>query len=211
MLRIAMVLATLSVFTNVTSAAILHDELVDGDLQWSGGVYNTHVYLEEGSNLILGSQFNSHAGGDADHFKFTVAEGMQLDEILFNYWDIVTQTWAIAHVTWGIKLDDGTLNGKFLGVAGQTPILSPPETVNLFVDDFPGASGLGILPLGEGLYSMNNSLGASFGVGNADSWGVWWDYSLEFVVSSNEVPIPAAAWLFGSALIGLIGLKRKKQ
>lgn len=28
--------------------------------------------------------------------------------------------------------------------------------------------------------------------------------------STSEVPIPAAAWLFGSALIGLAGIKRKK-
>jgi len=32
-----------------------------------------------------------------------------------------------------------------------------------------------------------------------------------FLVRPSAVPIPAAAWLFGSALIGLVGLKRKKQ
>lgn len=32
-----------------------------------------------------------------------------------------------------------------------------------------------------------------------------WDYSL-----ASEVPVPAAAWLFGSALIGLLGIKRKR-
>ena len=30
------------------------------------------------------------------------------------------------------------------------------------------------------------------------------------LVSISEVPLPAAAWLFGSALIGLIGIRRKK-
>lgn len=34
--------------------------------------------------------------------------------------------------------------------------------------------------------------------------------SAQFVVTVNEVPVPAAAWLFGSALVGLVGLKRKK-
>ena len=34
---------------------------------------------------------------------------------------------------------------------------------------------------------------------------LWADWSV-----SAEVPIPAAAWLFGSALIGLVGIKRKK-
>ena len=29
-------------------------------------------------------------------------------------------------------------------------------------------------------------------------------------VQPSEVPVPGAAWLFGSALVGLIGLHRKK-
>jgi hypothetical protein len=32
----------------------------------------------------------------------------------------------------------------------------------------------------------------------------------DFVVSGNAVPIPAAIWLFGSALAGLGVLRRKK-
>jgi hypothetical protein len=31
-----------------------------------------------------------------------------------------------------------------------------------------------------------------------------------YTLSFQEVPVPAAAWLFGSALIGLAGIKRKK-
>jgi hypothetical protein len=31
-----------------------------------------------------------------------------------------------------------------------------------------------------------------------------------FTFTTSEVPVPAAAWLFGSALIGLAGIKRKK-
>ena len=30
-----------------------------------------------------------------------------------------------------------------------------------------------------------------------------------WVVSNNPVPIPGAVWLFGSGLIGLVGIKRK--
>jgi hypothetical protein len=32
-----------------------------------------------------------------------------------------------------------------------------------------------------------------------------------YVAGINEVPIPAAAWLFGSALLGLTGLRRRKS
>lgn len=34
--------------------------------------------------------------------------------------------------------------------------------------------------------------------------------SSSFLVEVNQVPVPAAAWLFGSALIGLAGFNRKK-
>jgi hypothetical protein len=36
-----------------------------------------------------------------------------------------------------------------------------------------------------------------------DTWAVW--------TVSAEVPIPAAAWLFGSGLIGLLGIARRKK
>ena len=32
-----------------------------------------------------------------------------------------------------------------------------------------------------------------------------------YVAGINEVPIPAAAWLFGSALLGMAGLRRRKM
>ena len=34
--------------------------------------------------------------------------------------------------------------------------------------------------------------------------------SAEFLLTTSAVPVPAAAWLFGSGLIGLIGLARRK-
>ena len=43
----------------------------------------------------------------------------------------------------------------------------------------------------------------------ADKWGQGTTTDL-YVAGINEVPIPAAAWLFGSALLGLTGLRRRK-
>jgi hypothetical protein len=42
--------------------------------------------------------------------------------------------------------------------------------------------------------------------------GVWtnYDYDMNFIISGSKVPVPAAAWLFGSALAGL-GWMRRKQ
>ena len=43
---------------------------------------------------------------------------------------------------------------------------------------------------------------------NGQRGSVTWDWQLTF--SPQPVPVPAAAWLFGSALVGLAGLKRKQ-
>jgi len=43
----------------------------------------------------------------------------------------------------------------------------------------------------------------------AEKWGRGTTTDL-YVAGINEVPIPAAAWLFGSALLGLTGLRRRK-
>ncbi len=48
--------------------------------------------------------------------------------------------------------------------------------------------------------------------GNA-SWTAQWFMSCAGVTrgAHTVVPVPAAAWLFGSGLIGLVGLARRKQ
>ncbi|MEH6591109.1 MAG: VPLPA-CTERM sorting domain-containing protein [Halioglobus sp.] len=37
------------------------------------------------------------------------------------------------------------------------------------------------------------------------------DSNSTIIATANAVPVPAAAWLFGSALLGLAGIKRKKM
>ncbi len=46
------------------------------------------------------------------------------------------------------------------------------------------------------------------GIGSDDGHS---SYGLSFTVAGIQTPIPAAAWLFGSALIGLAGVKRRKE
>lgn len=53
-------------------------------------------------------------------------------------------------------------------------------------------------------YSAHVPLSDTSGFG-----GVYWGMHLEGVVSA--VPVPAAVWLFGSGLIGLIGIARRKK
>jgi hypothetical protein len=50
------------------------------------------------------------------------------------------------------------------------------------------------------------------GIENCGSWNAGcWPSGDTLTVTLGAVPIPAAAWLFGSGLIGLIGIARKKK
>jgi hypothetical protein len=47
--------------------------------------------------------------------------------------------------------------------------------------------------------------------GDIDGETVGADIDAIAAISTTVIPIPAAAWLFGSGLIGLIGLARRKK
>lgn len=60
---------------------------------------------------------------------------------------------------------------------------------------------------------LSSFSGSLTGIENSGSGITYNVTSLFYDISGNavaDVPVPAAAWLFGSALIGLAGLKRKK-
>ena len=60
-----------------------------------------------------------------------------------------------------------------------------------------------------GLSGLNNAKKVEVRRVYADANIVWDIREIDYLTS--EVPIPAAAWLFGSALIGLEGIKRRKK
>ena len=86
--------------------------------------------------------------------------------------------------------------------------LRDPTTLHIFESTLPLDSTSGdlvILPLASGIYSLS-----IFGQSAFEAGLYSLDYSLEVNVVS-AVPVPAAAWLFGSGLIGLIGIARTKK
>jgi len=46
--------------------------------------------------------------------------------------------------------------------------------------------------------------------GEADDWGAWAQFRADSV-NVSTVPVPGAVWLFGSGLLGLIGVARRKK
>jgi hypothetical protein len=49
------------------------------------------------------------------------------------------------------------------------------------------------------------------GAGGCNPASTVWIDNLEVLADVNAVPVPAAVWLFGSGLVGLIGIARRKK
>jgi len=100
------------------------------------------------------------------------------------------------------SLIDVTLTGPFQGINGPTYQgllgLSDNFIVGLSTDD-----GTTWLADAGATFGVNTSL-LNFDVPGTGKNEV-------FVVDVNPVPVPAAVWLFGSGLIGLAGIARRKK
>lgn len=105
-------------------------------------------------------------------------------------------------------------------MASGALIANNVSCVSLDAGDFCGSGALGDLVNNGGFVSPVTFLETSGVPVNASTTS---DFDLFFTTISNggneydykftwtTVPVPAAAWLFGSALVGLAGIKRKRQ
>ena len=173
--------------------ATLWDESTAGDLSssWNDPVLNFSV----GTNEIRGSDAMGEAESDSDQFGFVISEGNVLTSVSYAFSNYV----ETGIYTSGVH-KDFHLYSEFTPVTGLEEVfvetdLSP---VSLFSSD---------LPLTAGSYKWVYFGGCINGHASEVNQANW-DYNIIFTV--NEVPIPAAAWLFGSALLGLGAIKRRK-
>ncbi len=104
------------------------------------------------------------------------------------------------------KISDVGINGAHADLADGTKIMIWTDT-----------NGFQLLSMLAGKISLDFNLTemAIFGplggwYANQFKWGRGTTADQLYVAGINEVPIPAAAWLFGSALLGLAGLRRRK-
>ena len=186
--------STLSLFAHTSQAAfILEDSISCND----GAPVNGIVLGDVSGDL--GGASNCWGTFDGNDPK---ADGFSIDGTIFNY---VARDNA--------EPDDG-LEGADIG---------------LVVDGMPGLTGTWAFDdgaiTGDFLIVLkaSNSPGYavwSFEEGDADSfsgeWNVAWGQDLSHLSIYEtsdvpEVPVPAAAWLFGSGLIGLVGVARRKN
>jgi hypothetical protein len=173
----------------VHAATVSYDEAVSGDID------NDYIGIfMPGINTVTGSTAANtpENSNDLDIFSFDVAPGTRVNSVSYAYSNEVpnpgTDRFGLSMSTSDGDLGDWSINIRHF---------RPPSPVSILAES---------LPLEAGLYDFTYSIWHfETGVGQGGTW----DYTVTFDV--GPVPIPAAAWLFGSAIIGLAGLAKRQN
>ncbi|ARN75733.1 VPLPA-CTERM sorting domain-containing protein [Oceanicoccus sagamiensis] len=138
---------------------------------------------------IVGSDFSSNVDGGGVNILFDASVLNVLSvSIDGGYWDFFNDTGTINN---GVGTVNGIMVNAFSSVIGDFTVASVEFQ----------AIGTGVTDLTLNEFSLNPWA----------SSGSLIDHNyINGSVTVSSVPVPAAAWLFGSALIGLAGIKRKK-
>lgn len=179
------------VLSSASHAALYAGNISTGG-SYSGAVTRNDAWVQE--NPVSGDEvnfwsFSGHAGG---RFSVTITSTNNgfdtLDAAISLYSGSLSSEFEL--IVPGFDND-----GDFAGLTflGSTPIFGSAGN-NAFLLDF-------LLPV-TGLYTL--AIGGESFLSFADNYG----YQMQVV---NEVPVPAAAWLFGSGVAGLLLAKRKRQ
>jgi len=172
-------------------AATVWNESVNGDLS-SNGLSPTALIMSSGANTIIGTMGNGGQGIDRDYFSFAVPDGSILSAIKL--------------------LNTTTVSGSvsFIGIQAGPQLTVSPEGA--------GASNLlGYMHYGTDLIGSNllTSLTTS-GSLPSGIYSVWVqetggpvEYGFDFELT--PVPLPAAAPLLLSGLLGMAALRRRRS
>lgn len=165
------------------------------------GLYST---ISDGSSATLSMTFDDSlfVGGDYNYHGAIVAAPALLD----LSFEIKEASGAISTVDY----DDATIYGGDIRFIITTPLLADGEEYYPFIDVddvnfFDFTNGIDIYLNGVSPYTVYNDI-------NNDYAGSEHYNLLSFTANSvpSPVPVPAAAWLFGSGLLGLIGVAKRK-
>ena len=163
-------------------AAVIHDELFDGDLSNLGAAPSSLGVLAAGFNLVIGTKASL---SDEDYLTFTIAPGFELSSVVLStlYFDDFVSYYLHAGNTTAAPLLESI----------NLPSAFGPLDLLLF-DTAPGAQPAGDYALRVQMTVLDVPIG-----GNA--------WSATFVVT--PIPVPAAAGLFAGALGALAWLRRR--
>ena len=148
--------------------------------------------LDSGINTISGSLAGTCVPGDCnsagdsqDSFLIEIASGFKIDSIIATTANII----APADFSSSLSVYQDAFSNNVLRT------YMPFNT---------SSAALLLSESGTGLYSFS-----VYGQNASEAGDFSFDYSLQIGVSA--VPVPAAVWLFGSGLIGLVSVARRKK
>jgi hypothetical protein len=188
-------------FSSIPAFAISVTESTDFPNSQSFGVSATRLgLLDTGSNTVSGALAGnclneppygigcnpSSGGGDSqDSFIVEVGSGYQIDSLFVTTSNVSGPD--------AFSASFGAYTSSFATVAADYFLPLGSTTSNLV-----------LTAIGPGEYSLS-----MFGQ-TANAEGA---YSLDYTIQMNvsAIPVPAAAWLFGSGLVGLIGISRRRK
>ena len=107
---------------------------------------------------------------------------------------------------WSVGNDSGSDSDSAFALGGTLDTLAPTGTATLFSIDFEAVSP------GETLLTLADYEPTAAWDGNVLADGAVLDGTIAYDSHGIEVvPVPAAAWLFGSAVFGLAGIARRRK
>lgn len=144
-------------------------------------------------------------GNPAQDFNFSDPDSALLIDIFWT--DNKTLTWDAGTHVFSIFGDPGSLGyvGALLDASGNVI----PDTALAGETTGTADFGFGAINLSDTTVFSGIRLTTAWNQSFALQWN--WKDDDRPLVGAGVVPVPAAVWLFGSGLIGLIGIARRKR
>lgn len=194
----------------VNAATINFNEASDGDIDLISG---TPFTSDIGRNVIAGT-ISTGSSNDVDFFTFFIPENTKA-AFLFDYTIDTGGSPYDVSFSWELRrgVTTGDCNWACLTTyeSFASEVFKSGEPVGWIVPDG-DISILSIAELSSGFYQMKQigSAGSSVFSGETPWDSFKYDMNYNIALDVSSVPLPSAVWLFGSGLIGLIGLARRK-
>jgi PKD repeat protein len=190
------------------SSTALHGTATDPDgdaiLGWNWSVYDAPV----GSTPLVGAEFSADASFGADQEGDYILSLIAYDGTGWSLPDTVTITYVLNQLPTAIGTASQTSGVAPLSVQFDATQSFDPEGGDLiYAWEFGDGTAPTLDPTPLHIYQSPGTYFAQLAV--EDDFGQIDFSTIEINVSA--VPVPAAVWLFGSGLIGLIGIARRKK
>ncbi len=182
------------------SAPAFDIDFYGGSTSLSQGVYdtNTNIGLENGASVsvdIIASGFDEGDGLLGWSLRLDYGDGLLASNLERNY------------PLWPMAIREASIQNGYLTIEGGTLLNTGAQGDNLLLFSFD------LTCIDETASSMLTLWDFDMGGPRSDtisSLGISLDDHFPVGLATANVPIPAAAWLFGSGLLGLLAIRRKR-